>query len=97
MDYRHLNEATKKDAYPLPRIEDCQRGIYLHPSKTEVVKNWPVPTTVTEVRSFVGFASCYRCSIEGLKRGKSDVPEHLKELFVAASSGKSEEEVKDIA
>ena len=23
MDYRKLNEVTKKDAYPLPRIEDC--------------------------------------------------------------------------
>ena len=30
------------------------------PLKVEAVRNWPVPTTTTELRSFLGFASCYR-------------------------------------
>ena len=32
-----------------------ESGISVEPSKTEVVKNWPVPQNVSEVRSFTGF------------------------------------------
>ena len=35
-------------------------GIATDPAKIEVVKNWKVPTTVTEVKSFLGFVSYYR-------------------------------------
>ena len=35
-------------------------GIRTSPSKTEVVATWPVPTKVTEVRSFIGLCSYYR-------------------------------------
>ena len=35
-------------------------GISTDPKKTECVQNWPVPTTVKEVRSFLGFCSYYR-------------------------------------
>ena len=31
-------------------------GISTDPAKIERVKDWPVPTTVVEVRSFLGFA-----------------------------------------
>ena len=34
-------------------------GISVDPSKTEVVKNWPVPRNVSEVRSFTGFCNYY--------------------------------------
>ena len=30
------------------------------PAKVEAVKEWPVPKSVTDVRSFVGFCSYYR-------------------------------------
>ncbi|MCG7874760.1 MAG: ribonuclease H family protein, partial [Candidatus Thiodiazotropha endolucinida] len=35
-------------------------GICTDPKKTECVRNWPNPTNVKEVRSFLGFCSYYR-------------------------------------
>ncbi|GKF29189.1 hypothetical protein Tco_0095531, partial [Tanacetum coccineum] len=38
-------------------------GIHMDPSKIEVVKNWKVPKTPSEIRSFLGLAGYYRCFI----------------------------------
>ena len=35
-------------------------GVMVDPSKIEALKSCVTPTNVTEVRSFVGLASCYR-------------------------------------
>ena len=35
-------------------------GIKTDPKKIEAIKNWPVPKTVTEVQSFLGFTNYYR-------------------------------------
>ncbi|GKD13464.1 putative reverse transcriptase domain-containing protein [Tanacetum coccineum] len=40
-------------------------GIVIDPSKVEAITKWPRPTTVTEVRSFLGLAGYYRCFVEG--------------------------------
>lgn len=37
-----------------------ERGIATSPEKIKVVKQWPIPSNLTELRSFVGFCSYYR-------------------------------------
>jgi len=39
-------------------------GISVDPTKIEAVMNWPRPTTVTEIRSFLGLAGYYRHFVE---------------------------------
>ena len=41
------------------------KGIETDPRKVEAVKNWTVPKTVTDVRSFLGFTNHYRRFIKG--------------------------------
>ena len=36
------------------------QGISVDPTKVEAVKEWPQPTTVSEIRSFLGLAGYYR-------------------------------------
>ena len=48
----------------LGHIVSAER-IKVDDQKIEVVKNWPRPTTPTEVRSFLGLAGYYRKFIEG--------------------------------
>ncbi len=38
-------------------------GVTTDPSKVRKVQNWPVPSSLQEVRQFVGLASYYRCFI----------------------------------
>ena len=42
-----------------------EHGIFPDPDKVKSVLNWPVPTNVSEVRSFVGQAQCFRKFIQG--------------------------------
>ena len=41
-----------------------EKGIATDPSKIDVVKNWPIPSNVTEIRSFLGLCSYYRRYIQ---------------------------------
>ncbi|XP_073064012.1 uncharacterized protein [Primulina eburnea] len=44
------------------------QGVSVDLSKVEAVINWPKPTNVSEIRSFLGLAGCYWRFIEGFSR-----------------------------
>jgi hypothetical protein len=43
-------------------------GVAVDPEKVKVVVEWRIPTSVFEIRSFLGLASYYRCFIKGLSK-----------------------------
>ncbi|GKB21691.1 putative reverse transcriptase domain-containing protein [Tanacetum coccineum] len=41
------------------------KGVHVYPAKVEAIRNWSPPTTLTEVRQFLGLAGYYQRFIEG--------------------------------
>ena len=37
-----------------------EAGIHTDPEKTDCIRNWPVPETLTELKQFLGLATYYR-------------------------------------
>jgi hypothetical protein len=56
---------TKKCSFAVPSVEFCghfisTNGISTDPAKIDSIKTWPLPTSPTELRSFLGLANYYR-------------------------------------
>ena len=55
-----------------------EEGIALDPTKVDTVTNWEAPTTVGEIRSFLGLVGYYRRFIENFSKIAKPMTELLK-------------------
>ena len=56
-------------------------GIAVDPTKVDTVTNWEAPTTVGEIRSFLGLAGYYRRFIENFSKIVKPMMELLKRIL----------------
>ena len=57
-----------------------KEGVSTDPDKIAAVTEWPQPTTVTEVRSFLGFVSYYRRFIPNFSKVAKPLNQLLQNL-----------------
>ena len=50
------------------RLIVSAEGVLVDPQKVEAILNWKPPTSVTEIRSFLGLAGYYRKFVEGFSK-----------------------------
>nr|GEU40616.1 reverse transcriptase domain-containing protein [Tanacetum cinerariifolium] len=75
IDYRKLNDATRKDHFPLlfmDQIGNCHRifknGLEVDRAKVDVIAKLPHPTIVKGVRSFLGHAGIYQRFVQDFSK-----------------------------
>jgi hypothetical protein len=42
-----------------------EHGVHVHPTNIQVIRDWPAPTTLTDLRSFLGLEKFYRWFVLG--------------------------------
>ena len=70
----------------------------MDPAKIEAIKEWPRPTNVTEVRSFLGLAGYYRRFVEGFSKIAASLSQLTKKglkFHWGDSQERSFQELKD--
>ena len=65
-----------------------EQGVSTDPDKIRAVTEWPQPTTVTEVRSFLGFVSYYRRFIPNFSKVARPLNQLLQNLEGSPSQKK---------
>lgn len=71
------------------------KGVSTDPSKVEVVANWQPPTTISDLRSFFGFASYYRRFVEGFAKLAAPLHRLVAELGGTKSKKRPEHAVAE--
>ena len=69
-----------------------EEGIKTDPEKTDAIKTWPVPKSIKDVRSFLGFAGYYRRFIKGF----ANIARPLNDLLVGVRTNGKEKHNKSI-
>ena len=64
-------------------------GVQPDPDKIAAVRDWPVPTTVRELRSFLGFSGYYRRFVEGYSKIVGPLNELLQGQFATKRKDES--------
>ena len=63
-------------------------GVATDPDKTEVVKNWPKPSTLKDLRSFLGFALYYRRFVPHFAQRAKTLHELVSKLYEGGKHGR---------
>lgn len=72
-----------------------QQGVSTDPDKVEAVSKWRQPTNVSELRSFLGFASYYRRFVEGFAKVAAPLHRLVAELSGSRSKRASGQQLQD--
>lgn len=114
LERENLKVKLEKCAFFQPEVKYLghvisSQGVATDPCKIEVVTQWPRPSTVKELRSFLGFASYYRRFVDGFAKlaaplhrlvgeltGSKHRPGQREEVFSSAWSRECQDRFEEL-